>query len=415
MDKITGDGYIGPMQKSTAWPKFDKAQPRILLLTSQYFLIGELQAACERLGIEHLLMDFDTKEMDLDTFVSKMISTLSSFKPDFVLTVNHLGVDREGFLPTLLNKYDVPLASWFVDNPHLILGAYNNLHEAKTALFTWDADNMESLRKMGFDNVFHLPLGADPTRLVPNRPEPVEEWRAPISFVGNSMLTKTIKRIEAAQPSQRLIESGMIVARAFGQSDEPNAGRFLKRNFPELRDDYEALAHPVRQQAFDTFITWQSTLMYRLDCILRILDYSPLIVGDPGWKELLRGRDGWRYHSELSYYQDLPDFYPLSDINFNCTSQQMKGAVNQRVFDVPCCGAFLLTDYRRQLEDLFEPGREIIYYNEPDEIPGLIEIYKDAPEKRKRIADAARKRILAEHTYDHRMLSLVDCMRKTFA
>ena len=81
--------------------------------------------------------------------------------------------------------------------------------------------------------------------------------------------------------------------------------------------------------------------------MLNILDFNPLIVGDPGWKELLKGRDGWRYHSELSYYDDLPDFYPLSDINFNCTSQQMKGAVNQRVFDVPCCNGFLLTDHRR--------------------------------------------------------------------
>jgi len=399
----------------TTWPKFRSEKPRILLLTSQYFLIGELQAACERLEIEHLLMDFGTKEMDLDTFVSKMVSTLTTFKPDFVLTVNHLGVDREGILATLLDKFDVPLASWFVDNPHLILGTYQNLQEARTAIFTWDVDNIESLKGMGFDNVFHLPLGADPTRLVPHRTEPVEEWRSPISFVGNSMLKKTIKRIEAAMPSQRLVEAGIMVAKAFGESDEPCSGRFLTKNFPELRDDFEALSSPERKQAFETFLTWQSTLMYRLDCILRILDFDALIVGDPGWNELLKGREGWRYHSELSYYDDLPDFYPLSDINFNCTSQQMKGAVNQRVFDVPCCGAFLLTDYRRQVEELFEPGREIVFYNDPDEIPGLVDIYLNAPEKRQRITEAARKRILAQHTYDHRMSTLIDYMRQTFS
>jgi len=389
--------------------------PRVLLLTSQYFLIGELQAACQRLDIEHLLLDFGTKEMDLDTFVSKMMTTLTSFKPDFVLTVNHLGVDQEGVLSALLEKFDVPLASWFVDNPHLILGTYQNLHDARTVLFSWDADNLESLRNMGFDNVHYLPLGADPNRLVPHRTEPVEEWRAPISFVGNSMLSKTIKRIEAAMPSQRLVEAGIMVAKAFGESDDSCSGRFMVKNFPELREDFEALGSPGRKQAFETFLTWQSTLMYRLDCILHLLDFTPLIVGDPGWKELLKGREKWRYHSELSYYDDLPDFYPLSDINFNCTSQQMKGAVNQRVFDVPCCGAFLLTDYRRQVEDLFEPGKEIVFYNHPDEIPGLVDVYLNAPEKRQRIADAARKRILAEHTYDHRMTSLVEIMRQTFA
>jgi spore maturation protein CgeB len=400
---------------SNSWPKFRQKKPRILLLTSQYFLTGELQAACERLGVEHRLMDFGTKEMDLDTFVSHMLAALTGFKPDFVLTVNHLGVDREGVLAALLDRFDVPLASWFVDNPHLILGSYQNLHGTRTALFTWDADNVESLEGMGFAHVFHLPLGADPTRLVPRRTEPVEAWRARISFVGNSMLTKTIRRLEAAAPSPRLVEAGIMVARAFGESEDRCSGRFLVKNFPELRTDYEALATPARTQAFETFITWQATLLYRLDCVLRILDYEPLIVGDPGWKEILKGREGWRYHPELSYYNDLPDFYPLSDINFNCTSQQMKGAVNQRVFDVPCCGAFLLTDYRRQMEDLFEPGSEIVFYSHPDEIPGLVDIYLNDPDKRGRVAAAARKRVLAEHTYDHRMTRLMTLMRETFA
>ncbi len=399
----------------STWPKFCAKKPRILLLTSQYFLLGELQAACERLGVEHLLMDWGVREMELDAFVSKMVSTLTSFKPDFVLTVNHLGVDHEGVLMTLLSKFDIPLASWFVDNPHLILGSYENACEGRFAIFTWDVDNLAPLRGEGFNDVFYLPLGADPTRLVPGRRKPVTKWRAPISFVGNSMLAKTLKRLEAAMPSKRLVESGFMVAKAFGESDEPRVGPFLARHFPELRDDFEGLETPVRKQAFETFITWQSTLMYRLDCVLRILDFDALIVGDPGWNELLNGRKGWRYHSELSYYEDLPDFYPLSDINFNCTSQQMKGAVNQRVFDVPCCGAFLLTDYRRQLEALFEPEQEIVFYKHPDQIPGQVDMYLNAPDERKRIAEAARKRILAEHTYDHRMATLMECMRQTFA
>ena len=402
-------------QFQTRWPKFRSEKPRILLLTSQYFLIGELKAACERLGVVHLLLDFGAKEMDMDGFVSKMLATLTEFKPDFVLTVNHLGVDREGVLAALLDQFDVPLASWFVDNPHLILGSYENLHGTRTAIFTWDSDNLDSLRGLGFENVFHLPLAADPTRLTPHRTEPVEEWRAPISFVGNSMLKKAIMRIQAARPSQRLVESGLMVARAFGESDEPCSGRFMIKNFPELRNDFEALETAERKQAFETFLTWQATLMYRLDCVVRILDFGALIVGDDGWNELLKDRPGWRYHPELSYYDDLPDFYPLSDINFNCTSQQMKGAVNQRVFDVPCCGAFLLTDYRRQMEELFEPGEEIVYYNHPDEIPGLVELYMDRPDKRRAVAEAARRRVLAEHTYDHRMARLMEIMRQTFS
>ncbi len=403
------------MRKSQATPVFRSAPPRILLLTSQYFLIGELEAACRRLGVDHRVMNLEAREMTLDDFVARMTDALTGFAPDFVLTVNHLGVDREGVLASLLRRHQVPLASWFVDNPHLILGAYQNLFDADTALFTWDADTVDSLGAMGFEHVFHLPLGTDPTRFAPHRSRPVEAWRAPVSFVGNSMLTKTLKRVEAAMPSPALAGAAMELARAFGESGEPLAGTFLRREFPELIPEYEALGSRERRLAFDTFITWQATMLYRLDCVLRIMEFGPLIVGDPGWRELLKGQDGWRYHEELSYYSDLPDFYPLSAINFNCTSQQMKGAVNQRVFDVPCAGAFLLTDHRRQMEDLFDPGHEIVCYTHPDEIPDLVRRYLDDPDGRRRVAEAARRRVLAEHTYDHRMASLIDSMRATFA
>jgi spore maturation protein CgeB len=403
------------MQTSpTGWPRFRDAPPRILLLTSQYFLIGELEAACKRLGVDHLLLDFGTREMDLDEFVAAMTEAFTTFRPDFVLTVNHLGVDREGVLASLLKEYDLPLASWFVDNPHLILGVYKHLFEARTALFTWDLDTVAPLKDMGFEHVFHLPLGADPTRLVPRRTDPVEAWRAPISFVGNSMLTKTLMRARAANPSEQLFRAGMEVAKAFALSDAQSAGPFMAEHFPEVRAAYMGFADPGRELAFETFVTWQATLLYRLDCVARILPFDPLIVGDTGWQELLSAQSGWRYHPELSYYNDLPDFYPLSDINFNCTSQQMKGAVNQRVFDVPCCNAFLLTDHRRQVEDLFEPGTEIVCYPSPDHIPELVERYLDDPGARAKVAAAARKRVLAEHTYDHRVAFLMETMRKTF-
>ncbi|MGE4195062.1 MAG: glycosyltransferase [Pseudodesulfovibrio sp.] len=403
------------MQESlTTWPKFRGKTPRILLLTSQYFLIGELEAACVRLGVDHLLLDLGAKEMDLDEFVTVMEDAFSSFRPDFVLTVNHLGVDREGVLVSLLERYGLPLASWFVDNPHLILGVYADRYFDRTALFTWDLDTVDSLTAMGFAHVFHLPLGADPSRLVPHRETPVEPWRARVSFVGNSMLRKTLLRARAAGPSEPLFRAGMEAAAAFARSDDQLAGPFLAREYPEVHAGYAAFPEPERRLAFETFVTWQATLLYRLDCVSRLIPFEPLIVGDPGWQELLATVQGWRYHPELSYYDDLPDFYPLSEINFNCTSQQMKGAVNQRVFDVPCCNGFLLTDHRRQVEELFEPEREIVCYRNPDEIPALVERYLNDPEARKQVADAARKRVLAEHTYDHRMRALIEAVRGTF-
>lgn len=397
-----------------SWPKFAQEKPRVLLLTSQYFLMGEVVAACEKLGLEFRFLDLASKEMNLDDFVNTLLGTLTSFRPDFVLTVNHLGVDREGFLTSLLDKFEVPLVSWFVDNPLLVLPAYDNLLAGRNAVFSWDADNLDDLRAMCFENVFHLPLGTDPDRFVPGKGGQ-DEWRSRVSFVGNSMIRKTSLRLQAAQPTPKLMTKALEMAEAFGHSDERSVRRFIAAEYPDLQDEFNALDDEMRRLAFETFITWQSTLLYRLECLTGTLPFEPLIVGDEGWKVLLNGVEGWRYHPELAYYDQLPDFYPMSDVNFNCTSLQMKGAVNQRVFDVPAAGAFLITDHRRQMEELFDPGTEVVTYDTPDEVTDTLQRWLRDPEGRQAVASAARKRVLAEHTYAHRLQTLVDTVRQTFA
>ena len=192
-----------------------------------------------------------------------------------------------------------------------------------------------------------------------------------------------------------------------------SVGDFLDHERPGHAALFRSLPDADTRLAFETLVTWQATLLYRLQRVERLLPFMPMLVGDPGWHELLP-RGGWTYHRELNYYEDLPRFYPATRVNFNCTSQQMKGAVNQRVFDVPVCGGFLLTDHRRQMEELFEPGREIVCYGDPGEIPDLVRHYLARDDARRKVTEAARSRILTEHTYDLRLSSLVRTMREIY-
>lgn len=395
------------------WPRFKTEKPRILLLTSQYFLMGEIESACERLQIPFRMINLDAKESDLESFIKTIVNAITGFKPDFVLTVNHLGVDQEGYLNAILHKFNLPLGSWFVDNPHLILPLYARQADERTALFTWDSDRMESLAEMGFSNIFHLPLGTDQNRFTPSGKKLNPDWMTDISFVGNSMVQKTAKRFEASSVSGILKTDFKKLALHFGTLSEPSVSKFLKKNYPAHFTELVNIISPVRRLAYETSIIWQATLEYRLSCIKEIIPFNPIIAGDKGWAELLDSNN-WKYHPELSYYDDLPNFYPCSKINFNCTSKQMKGAVNQRVFDVPACNGFLLTDHRKQISELFEPEKEIIFYRQPDEIPELAKRYLKDEKARNTIVQAARKRILAEHTYEKRMLKLTEIMRDTF-
>ena len=398
------------------YPKFQATKPRILFFDSNYFLCGEIVSSFRQLEIEHRVIALDDRETGSQDFIENILKAVIDFKPDFILTVNHFGLDREGKLAGLLDDLGLPLASWFVDNPHLILYDYAHPGTDNTVIFTFDAGNLDEMKDKGFEHVHYLPLATDPNRFHPElcKSGP-PEWTSDISFVGNSMTAAVAKSLDEACLPDALRSEYTKVAQEFGESDETSVVRFLKTSRPEWLAALDALPTRENKLALESLLTWEATRQYRLACVQTILKYSPLIVGDTGWGDLFGKTTGWRHLSHLDYYRDLPRFYPMSKINFNCTSRQMIGAVNQRIFDIPACGGFVLTDHRKQMENLFDLNTEVVVYRELNEIPALIREYLVDEKRRKSIVAAARKRILAEHTYEIRVQQLLDTMRQTFA
>ncbi len=73
-------------------------------------------------------------------------------------------------------------------------------------------------------------------------------------------------------------------------------------------------------------------------------------------------------------------------LNINSWFLEKGHGINQRVFDVPACGAFLLTDYVQELERFFEPGIEIETYSTIEELIDKIHFYLGQESVRERIA-----------------------------
>jgi spore maturation protein CgeB len=75
-----------------------------------------------------------------------------------------------------------------------------------------------------------------------------------------------------------------------------------------------------------------------------------------------------------------------------------------RLFEAGACGTPIITDEWAGLESFFKPGREILIARSAAEVASYI---TSMPEKElARVAEAARKRVLAEHTAAHRVESL---------
>lgn len=394
-------------------PRFRSAAPRVLLFTSGYFLQREIVSACARLGWQTLELPLPGGGRGSSAFVESLLASVARFAPDFALTVNHLGLDTQGSLLSLFDRMALPLASWFVDSPRLILHDFPGQQSPWCAVFTWDADTVAPLSAMGFEQAAHLPLATDTTLFTPGKAGKTS-WQADVSFVGDSMARPLAALKKRLRPHPRALELALDAAPGFAASPKRDALAYLRAHSPELTALWDALPDAQARLDLEQALTWEATRLYRLSRVATLAPFSPLVAGDPGWRAMLPP-GGFRFHGPLDYYGDLPGFYPRSCVNFNATSLQMKGAVNQRVFDVPACGAFLLTDHREQMDALFEAGREVVCYQDPAEIPGLVRHYLNHPGERDAVAAAARERVLARHDYTHRMKAMLRALRRRYA
>lgn len=418
--------HAAASQKFNFWDKakyakFQSSSPKLLLISSKYFLMGEVETACKNLKLEYRHIQLGNDEIAHSEFVRQLLEEIVSFKPDALITLNHLGVDREGVLMDLINKLELPFISWFVDNPHLILYSYEGLTSPFLHIFTWDFDNVPSLKAKGFNNVYYLPLGTDAERFNPKNKEKLvaPAWKSPVSFVGNSMIDKVQKRLDACNLPKHLYADFFALAKDFISSPKRIAEKFIlddgKQLFPALIKHYQEQFDTEEKLAFETGMTWEATRVYRLECVRQTLDFNPLLVGDHGWNVFLeKEKRPWRWHAPINYYDQLPYFYPHSTINFNCTSMQMKGASNQRILDVPATGSFVITDYREQMENMFDIGEEIICYKNNEEIPDLIRYYLNHGKEREAIVRKGRERVLKCHTWTHRMSEILSVMKEWY-
>lgn len=87
-------------------------------------------------------------------------------------------------------------------------------------------------------------------------------------------------------------------------------------------------------------------------------------------------------------------------------------ANNMRLFEATGCGAMLVTDAKENLANLFEPGREVVVYDSPEDCAAKVAYYAAHPEEAATIAAAGQARTLRDHTYDRRMRQTAEILKR---
>jgi len=130
---------------------------------------------------------------------------------------------------------------------------------------------------------------------------------------------------------------------------------------------------------------------------VKLLPGSPIrgFLRDPAWG--------------VEMYQTLRD--ALMTLNHHIDVAEAY-AGNVRLFEATGVGTLLITDWKKNLHEMFEPGKEVVAYRTPEECLEMIQYYLNHENERQAIASAGQRRTLRDHTYRQRMEQLASIAKK---
>ncbi|QKT04056.1 glycosyltransferase [Ectothiorhodospiraceae bacterium 2226] len=144
----------------------------------------------------------------------------------------------------------------------------------------------------------------------------------------------------------------------------------------------------------------------RADTALRMIVAGPLYPADIAWPANVA-------RTEHLPPAEHPAFYNAQRYTLNITRADMVRlgyAPSVRLFEAAACATPIISDWWAGLDTLFTPGREILVARESGEVRDYLR--RIADDERQRIGEAARRRVLAEHTAAHRAAQLADYARE---
>ncbi|MEO1173196.1 MAG: DUF3880 domain-containing protein [Myxococcota bacterium] len=236
----------GALAKRLGYLKFQNDSLSVLLLDGRYHLVDDCEHALRASG--HRVARVPVTD-DLPQLVRTLLWTALEAKPDFILSINHIGFDEGGHLGGLLEELSLPIAVWYVDSPGFVLAGAEPPAPKLSTVFCWERAWHSSLAEAGYDDIHWLPHATNPNAFSPTG----VPQKHPGSFVGSSM--KSAMRKWSKKLTPRTQATARKLAALMLESSRELPHRHLAKLAPKLtgkrRDDVLALA------------TWSATASYR--------------------------------------------------------------------------------------------------------------------------------------------------------
>lgn len=122
-------------------------------------------------------------------FISKLdinlINTVKEIKPDFILVIKGESISAKT-IQYIRKNFDIPVAMWFVDDPHFTNVMSKHFYFAYDYYFTSSFIFAEKIKKKGFKNTEYIAFACDPKfqkKIKVSKPDQ-KKYNCDINFIG---------------------------------------------------------------------------------------------------------------------------------------------------------------------------------------------------------------------------------------
>jgi len=151
----------------------------------------------------------------------------------------------------------------------------------------------------------------------------------------------------------------------------------------------------------------------RIEILESLKHYNLGVFGD-GWTEyfLAKGKATPSFYRGKATGEKVSKIYLSSKMVLNIHDPEAREGLNTRTFDILACGASELVDYQKNLEMHFKIGEEIVTFKDKNELIKLVSYYFENDGLLKEISAKGRQRVLNEHTWFHRVNSVMNTIKE---
>jgi glycosyltransferase involved in cell wall biosynthesis len=372
--------------------------------------------------------------------------SIEAFQPDLILTFQNVGLLANDTLTSPAIS-SIPKALFFFDEPASSYSLFGKKHPLISQgkahgvyYFVWDGYWRRHMKQLAHWDCHPIHLAADVKYFSPKKKDLIPQIREYVVFLGNIPSQRLLDKIreelpapyqKAAIATLQKIQEGPYALNPFAALEDAisQLPSFEREVITHETDGYlnstPDLQKPLAPHIQLRRLAWQyGKRETRLRALRAAISAAPLAILSNLKVDGIAGQDELTHElkashntkpvfvdsSQASFYQ-LAHLYASGFLHFQSTDpQSVEGGIPYRVFQTAACAVPLVSDYKLELAQCFAPDEEMLFYRSPDELGTLL---SNALSNRRNLQDmgqAAYKRFLKQHTWIHRMRSVLQCV-----